>query len=70
MAEKRGKPFAPEKVVVVEDLPRTRSGKITRRVIRDLAFGVEPKELSVIENPESIEKIRPLVNRVKEELGR
>ena len=70
VAEKLGKPFAPEKVVVVEDLPRTRSGKITRRVIRDLAFGVEPKELSVIENPESIEKIRPLVDKVKEELGR
>ena len=68
IAEKLGKPFTPERVVVVEELPKTRSGKITRRVIRDLAYGVEPRELSVLENPESIEKLRPIVARVKEEI--
>jgi acetyl-CoA synthetase len=68
IAEKLGKPFMPERVVVVEELPKTRSGKITRRVIRDLAYGVEPRELSVLENPESIDKLRPIITRVKEEV--
>ncbi|MFZ8794119.1 MAG: AMP-binding protein [Acidilobaceae archaeon] len=68
IAEKLGKPFMPERVVVVEELPKTRSGKITRRVIRDLAYGVEPRELSVLENPESIDRLRPIITRVKEEV--
>ena len=69
IVEKLGKPFAPERVVVVDELPKTRSGKITRRVIRDLALGVEPRELSVLENPESIEKLRPIVESVKRGLA-
>lgn len=68
MVEKLGKPFAPEKIVIVDELPRTRSGKITRRVIRDLARGEEPKELSVLENPESIEKLKPVIEEIKREV--
>jgi len=61
VAERLGKAFRPERVFIVDDLPRTRSGKITRRVIRDLARGVEPRELSVLENPEAVDTIRRLL---------
>ena len=68
IVEKLGKPFAPEKIVIVEELPRTRSGKITRRVIRDLARGEEPKELSVLENPESIGRLKLIIEGIKREI--
>ena len=48
------------------ELPKTRSGKITRRVIRDRARGVEPKELSVLENPEAVELIREIIKRISD----
>ncbi|MCE4615441.1 MAG: AMP-binding protein [Aeropyrum sp.] len=66
VAEKLGKPFSPEYVEIVTELPKTRSGKITRRVIRDLARGVEPKELSVLENPEAVELIREIIKRISD----
>lgn len=63
--ERLGKAFRPDWVFITNDLPRTRSGKITRRVIRDLARGIPPRELSVIENPESIEEVEKLLEQVK-----
>ncbi|MET1102289.1 MAG: AMP-binding protein [Pyrodictiaceae archaeon] len=53
-----GKPFRPEYVKVVNDLPRTRSGKIMRRIMRSLAHGTPLGDLSVLENPESIEEVK------------
>ncbi len=50
-----GKPFAPAAVHLVPDLPRTRSAKIMRRVIRNLALGLPPGDLSALENPDSLE---------------
>ena len=45
-----GKSFAPEDVRFVSELPKTRSGKIVRRVIRKVAIGEDPGDLSSIEN--------------------
>jgi acetyl-CoA synthetase len=42
----------------VEDLPRTRSGKIVRRLIKAVATGEPTGDLSTVENPDSLEKIR------------
>jgi len=53
-----GKPFAPEEVVLVRDLPRNRAGKIMRRTVKAIMMGEEPEDISVIENPESLEEIR------------
>jgi acetyl-CoA synthetase len=62
-----GKPFKPWRVLVVNDLPRTRSGKIMRRVIKALAIGSDIGDISVLENPESIEEIKEVLNKLKEE---
>ncbi len=53
-----GKPFKPERVVFVPDLPRTRSGKIMRRLVRAVVTGQQLGDTSALENPESLEKIK------------
>lgn len=53
-----GKPFAPEKIFLVSDLPRNRAGKIMRRTVRAVMMGRDPEGLSIIENPESVDEIR------------
>ena len=55
-----GKAFHPAAIRWVTDLPRTRSQKIMRRVVKALAVGDEPGDLSSLENPESLEGIEPL----------
>ncbi|HUQ22628.1 MAG TPA: AMP-binding protein [Gaiellaceae bacterium] len=52
-----GKPFAPDRVLFVTALPKTRSAKIVRRAVRAKALGEDPGDLSTLENPESLEEI-------------
>ncbi len=52
-----GKPVRPRAVVAVPDLPRTRSGKVMRRVARAAFLGLDPGDLSALENPASVEAI-------------
>jgi len=58
VAQHLGKPFAPSKVVFVDELPKTRSAKIVRRAIRALAVDEDPGDLSSLENPSSLDAIR------------
>jgi acetyl-CoA synthetase len=55
-----GKAFRPKTIQWVDDLPRTRSQKIMRRVVKAMALGEEPGDLSSLENPESLEGIKPI----------
>ena len=55
-----GKALRPEAVHVVTDLPRTRSGKLMRRVARAAYLGNDPGDLSGLENPAAVESIRGL----------
>jgi acetyl-CoA synthetase len=52
-----GKPVRPRAVVAVPDLPRTRSGKVMRRIARAAWLGLDPGDLSALENPGVIESI-------------
>jgi len=49
-----GKAFRPRNVEWVKDLPRTRSQKIMRRVVKAVALGQDPGDLTSLENPESL----------------
>jgi acetyl-CoA synthetase len=49
---------SPKEVYIVEDLPKTRSGKIMRRILRKIFSGEELGDLSTLSNPESVEKIK------------
>jgi acetyl-CoA synthetase len=53
----------PKEVYLVEDLPKTRSGKIMRRIIKRLFTGEELGDLSTLANPESVEKIKKILGK-------
>jgi len=61
--ERFGKPFAPRAVYVVPQLPKTRSLKVMRRVIRSIYAGTPVGDLSSLVNPESIDEIAQVVQR-------
>ena len=50
----------PDRILVVSGLPKTRSGKIMRRVLRKLAAGEHDElgDISTLLNPEIVEKIK------------
>ncbi|HEX6262758.1 MAG TPA: AMP-binding protein [Actinomycetota bacterium] len=58
VVEHLGKAYKPDRIVFVEELPRTRSAKILRRAIRAAVAGQDPGDLSSLENPGALEKIR------------
>ena len=51
----------PKSVYIVEDLPKTRSGKIMRRILKRLFTGEELGDLSTLSNPESVDRIKKQV---------
>lgn len=52
-----GKPLRPAAVIAVPELPRTRSGKIMRRVARAAYLGRDPGDLSALENAGAVAAI-------------
>ena len=61
VAHELGKAFAPDRVVFVSALPKTRSAKVVRRAVRARALGEDPGDLSTLENPEALEEIHRAV---------
>ncbi len=58
VARELGKALKPDLVEIVPALPKTRSGKVMRRVIRAAFLGQDPGDLSALDDPASIEAIR------------
>jgi acetyl-CoA synthetase len=58
VVEDLGKTLRPEAVAVVPALPKTRSGKIMRRVVRAAWLGLDPGDLSALDDPATIDAIR------------
>ncbi len=65
IAESMGKALKPERVVVVPRLPKTRSGKIMRRVARAAYLDLDPGDISALEDPSAIDAIRASGGRVR-----
>ncbi len=57
VAKQMGKALKPERVLFTRDLPKTRSAKVMRRVIRAMYLGNEPGDLSSLENPAALKAI-------------
>ena len=53
-----GASYRPDKVLLVDDLPRTRNMKIMRRVLRAVYENRDPGDLSALANPEAIDQFR------------
>ena len=58
-----GKPFRPERVHVVTQLPKTRTSKSMRRVIRNIYQQLPPGDLTALSNPEALDEIRAAIGR-------
>jgi acetyl-CoA synthetase len=58
VAHKLGAIARPHTVVLVPDLPKTRSGKIMRRLLRDVAEGRELGDTTTLADPGVVDEIR------------
>jgi acetyl-CoA synthetase len=60
VAEKIGKIARPHGIIFTADLPKTRSGKIMRRLLRDVAHGRTLGDVTTLANAEVVEQIREM----------
>ena len=58
VAAEMGKSLQPKKINFVSDLPKTRSAKVMRRIIRSAYLGKDLGDTSSLVNPEAIHEIR------------
>lgn len=58
IAKKIGKFARPEKIIFSADLPKTRSGKIMRRLLRDIATGNPLGNVTTLADPSVVEKLQ------------
>ena len=64
VAQALGKPLRPAAVVVVNELPLSRSGKVHRRALRAWLAETDPGDLSTLANPESARAVRAARHRL------
>ena len=62
-----GKLARPQHIIFTEDLPKTRSGKIMRRLLRDVAEGRQLGDVTTLANAEIVDKIRDMSAAGQEE---
>lgn len=60
VADRLGRPFKPSKVYVVNQLPKTRSSKVMRRVIRNIYSGIPLGDMSSLNNPSAVEDLKTM----------
>jgi acetyl-CoA synthetase len=56
-----GKIARPKHVYIVPDMPKTRSGKIMRRVLAAISNNMDVGDVTTLANPEVVEKVRRMV---------
>jgi acetyl-CoA synthetase len=61
VSEKIGKIARPHGIIFTDDLPKTRSGKIMRRLLRDVAQGRPLGDVTTLANAEIVEQIHTMV---------
>jgi acetyl-CoA synthetase len=58
-----GPAFRPRDIIFVSELPKTRSMKVMRRVVRALYEGKDPGDLASLVNPSAVEEFRRAVSQ-------
>jgi acetyl-CoA synthetase len=58
IGEKIGKIARPKAVIIVDDLPKTRSGKIMRRLLKDVAEGHELGDTTTLRDPAVVDDLK------------
>ena len=58
MVKKIGAIARPDDIIITADLPKTRSGKIMRRLLRDIAEGKALGDTTTLADPAVVEKLK------------
>ena len=53
-----GKALAPQRILFVSDIPKTRNGKVMRRMVRSAYLGQDPGDTSSLVNADAVEEVR------------
>jgi acetyl-CoA synthetase len=64
VARRIGKIARPKRIIWTDDLPKTRSGKIMRRLLRDIAEGRELGDVTTLRDPEVTAKLEARVSEL------
>jgi acetyl-CoA synthetase len=67
VAQRIGKFARPKRLIWADDLPKTRSGKIMRRLLRDIAEGRELGDVTTLRDPDVMEQLERLVRERQDE---
>jgi len=68
VAKRIGKLARPKRIIWADDLPKTRSGKIMRRLLRDIAEGKELGDVTTLRDPDVMKQLEGKVSeRQKQE---
>jgi acetyl-CoA synthetase len=67
VSEKIGKIARPHGIIFTDDLPKTRSGKIMRRLLRDVAQGRQLGDVTTLANAEVVDQIHTMVEQQPQE---
>jgi acetyl-CoA synthetase len=62
VAQVIGKLARPKRIIWTYDLPKTRSGKIMRRLLRDIGAGRELGDVTTLRDPAVTDKLRALID--------
>lgn len=65
VAERIGKFARPKRIIWADDLPKTRSGKIMRRLLRDIAEGRALGDVTTLRDPEVTAKLKDRVEELR-----
>jgi acetyl-CoA synthetase len=60
---RRGDLARPKTVIFTDELPKTRSGKIMRRLLKDVAEGRDLGDTTTLADPRVVEEIRKLAEQ-------
>ena len=67
VAQRIGKLARPKRIVWADDLPKTRSGKIMRRLLRDIANGKELGDVTTLRDPGVMKQLEDRVAARKDD---
>jgi len=70
LRESVGPVATPEEIYFTHSLPKTRSGKIMRRLLKAIALGQELGDVTTLEDEASVEEVRKAFESFKQDLGR
>jgi acetyl-CoA synthetase len=65
VAERIGKFARPKRIIWTDDLPKTRSGKIMRRLLRDIAEGRELGDVTTLRDPAVTAQLKERVEELR-----